>query len=84
MLNTRRRVIGDEPAFASPRFVVVLDAEVQRMTWGLQVLTLTNALRDGDLNGFRRIVDGFLEPYGKDGVVLARPMFLRLLPQLVR
>jgi two-component sensor histidine kinase len=40
------------------------------MTWGLQVLTLTNVLRDGDLNGFRRIVDGFLEPYGKDGVVL--------------
>src|SRR5215813_9214980 len=49
---------------------LVLDAEVQRMTWGLQVLTLTNALRDGDLTGFRRIVDGFLEPYGKDGVVL--------------
>ncbi len=49
---------------------LVLDAEVQRMTWGLQVLTLTNALREGDLTGFRRIVDGFLEPYGKDGVVL--------------
>src|ERR1043165_8298323 len=42
---------------------LVLDAEVQRMTWGLQVLTLTNAVRDGDLTGFRRIVDGFLEPY---------------------
>ena len=49
---------------------LVLDAEMQRMTGGLQVLSLTNALRDGDFEGFRRIAAGFLEQYGKDGVVL--------------
>src|SRR5712672_2454812 len=49
---------------------LVLDAEMQRMTGGLQVLSLTNALRDRDFDGFRRIATGFLEQYGKDGVVL--------------
>ncbi|MGH6641499.1 MAG: sensor histidine kinase, partial [Bradyrhizobium sp.] len=49
---------------------LVLDAEVQRMTSGLQVLSLTNSLRGGDFNSFRRIATGFLEQYGKDGVVL--------------
>src|SRR4030081_2884733 len=49
---------------------VVLDAEVQRMTGGLQVLALTNALRSGDFEGFRRMASGFLDQYGKDGVVL--------------
>ena len=49
---------------------LVLDAEMQRMTGGLQVLSLTNALRDGDFEGFRRIAAGFLDQYGKDGVVL--------------
>jgi two-component sensor histidine kinase len=49
---------------------LVLDAEMQRMTGGLQVLSLTNALRDRDFEGFRRIATGFLEQYGKDGVVL--------------
>ncbi len=49
---------------------LVLDAEMQRMTGGLQVLTLTNALRNGDFDSFRRITSGFLEQYGKDGVVL--------------
>lgn len=49
---------------------LVLDAEMQRMTGGLQVLSLTNALRDRDFGGFRRIADGFLEQYGKNGVVL--------------
>jgi two-component sensor histidine kinase len=49
---------------------LVLDAEMQRMTGGLQVLSLTNALRDGDFDAFRRIAAGFLEQYGKDGVVL--------------
>jgi two-component sensor histidine kinase len=49
---------------------IVLDAEMQRMTGGLQVLSLTNALRERDFTGFRRIVTGFLEQYGKDGVVL--------------
>jgi two-component sensor histidine kinase len=49
---------------------LVLDAEMQRMTGGLQVLSLTNSVRDGDFNSFRRIAMGFLEQYGKDGVVL--------------
>ena len=49
---------------------LVLDAEVQRMTGALQVLSLTNALRDQDFEGFRRIVQGFLDQYGEDGVVL--------------
>src|SRR5258708_4943908 len=49
---------------------LVLDAEVQRMTGGLEVLALTNALREGDFGNFRRIALGFLDQYGKDGVVL--------------
>jgi len=49
---------------------LVLDAEVQRMTGGLQVLALTNSLRNGDFDSFRRIAAGFLDQYGKDGVVL--------------
>lgn len=49
---------------------LVFDAEVQRMTGGLQVLALTDALSTGDFNGFRRMSAGFLEQYGKDGVVL--------------
>lgn len=49
---------------------LVLDAEMQRMTGGLQVLSLTDALRDRDFDGFRRIAAGFLDQYGKDGVVL--------------
>jgi hypothetical protein len=34
---------------------LVLDSEMQRMTGGLQVLALTNALRSGDFGSFRRI-----------------------------
>ena len=49
---------------------LVLDAEVQRMTGGLQVLALTNSLRSGDFESFRRIALGFLDQYGKDGVIL--------------
>ncbi|MDI1261702.1 MAG: sensor histidine kinase [bacterium] len=49
---------------------LVLDSEMQRMTGGLQVLALTNALRNGDFNSFRRIASGFLEQYGTEGVVL--------------
>jgi two-component sensor histidine kinase len=49
---------------------LVLDAEMQRMTGGLQVLSLTNALRSGDFDDFRRMASGFLEQYGRDGVVL--------------
>jgi two-component sensor histidine kinase len=49
---------------------LVLDAEMQRMTGGLRVLALTDALRSGDFENFRRIASGFLDQYGKDGVVL--------------
>jgi two-component sensor histidine kinase len=49
---------------------LVLDAEMQRMTGGLQVLALTNSMRNGDFDSFRRIALGFLDQYGKDGVVL--------------
>jgi two-component sensor histidine kinase len=49
---------------------LVLDSEVQRMTGGLQVLALTDALKGGDFRSFRRIASGFLDQYGKDGVVL--------------
>jgi two-component sensor histidine kinase len=49
---------------------LVLDAEIQRMTGGLQVLALTNTLRSGDFANFHRIATGFLDQYGRDGVVL--------------
>jgi hypothetical protein len=49
---------------------LVLDAEIQRMTGGLQVLALTDTLRNGDFEGFRSIASGFLDQYGKEGVVL--------------
>jgi len=49
---------------------LVLDAEIQRMTGGLEVLALTTSLREGDFGNFRRIALGFLDQYGKDGVVL--------------
>lgn len=49
---------------------IVLDAEVQRMTGGLQMLALTSSLRAGDYETFRPIALGFLEQYGRDGVVL--------------
>src|SRR6266850_1723172 len=64
---------------------LVLDAEMQRITGALQVLSLTNALRDGDIEGFRRICKGFLDQYGQGGVVLVadregRQMFSSLNP----
>src|ERR1700687_5009949 len=49
---------------------LLLDAALQRMTGGPQVLSLTNALRSGDFDSFRRIALAFLDQYGKDGVVL--------------
>ncbi|MCP3397986.1 sensor histidine kinase [Bradyrhizobium sp. CCGB20] len=49
---------------------LVLDSEVQRMTGGLQVLALTNSLRNDDFQNFRRIALGFVEQYGKGGLVL--------------
>ena len=58
---------------------LVLDAEMQRMAGGLQVLALTNSLRGGDFNSFRRIAAGFLDQYGKDGVVLVADRDGRLL-----
>src|ERR1700694_3067878 len=42
---------------------LVLDAEMQRMTGALQVLSLTDPLREGDFNAFRRIARGFLDQY---------------------
>jgi two-component sensor histidine kinase len=49
---------------------IVLDAEMQRMTGALQVLALTNPIKEGDFEGFRRIVQGFLDQYRDGGVVL--------------
>src|SRR4051794_31015541 len=49
---------------------LVLDSEMQRMTGALQVLSLTNTLRDRDFEGFRRISQAFLDQYGEGGVVL--------------
>jgi hypothetical protein len=49
---------------------LVLDAEIQRMTGGLQVLAFTDTLRNGDFASFRGIASGFLEQYGKEGVLL--------------
>ncbi len=49
---------------------LVLDSEVQRMTDGLRVLSLTESLGNGDFRGFRGIASGFLDQYGKDGVLL--------------
>jgi two-component sensor histidine kinase len=47
-----------------------LDAEIRRMTGGLQVLALTDALRHGDFGHFRGMANGFLDQYGKDGLIL--------------
>jgi len=49
---------------------LVLDAEMQRMTGSLQVLALTDSLRNGNFENFRRMATGFLQQYGKDGVIL--------------
>ncbi len=49
---------------------LTLDAEMQRMTGGVQVLALTDALKSGDFERFRPIAMGFLEQYGKDGTIL--------------
>jgi two-component sensor histidine kinase len=48
----------------------VLDAEIQRVTGGLQVLALTDSLRAGDFRRFRPIASGFLDQYGRDGIIL--------------
>jgi two-component sensor histidine kinase len=49
---------------------LTLDAEMQRMTGGLQVLALTSSLKAGDFDRFRPIASGFLDQYGKDGTIL--------------
>jgi two-component sensor histidine kinase len=49
---------------------LVLDAEVERITSALQVLAHTNAIREGNFEGFRRVVPGFLDQYSKDGILL--------------
>src|SRR6185312_11354709 len=49
---------------------LTLDAEIERMTGGLQVLALTDTLKNGDFDGFRRIAQGFLEQYSKGGLIL--------------
>lgn len=49
---------------------LVLDAEMLRVTNALQVLSLTNALRDGDFDSFRRMSQSFLDQYGEGGVIL--------------
>ena len=49
---------------------LTLDAEMRRMTGGLQVLALTDTLKSGDFESFRRIAAGFLDQYGKDGIIL--------------
>ncbi|WP_354057527.1 sensor histidine kinase [Bradyrhizobium sp. RT6a] len=58
---------------------LVLDSEVQRMTGGLQVLALTNSLRNDDFQNFRRIALGFVDQYGKGGLVLISDRKGRLL-----
>src|SRR6202034_2812620 len=68
---------------------LVLDSEVQRMTGALQVLSLTESVRDGDFKRFRRIADGFLGQYGEGGVVLVadrdgRQLFSSLDPDTER
>ncbi|WP_316170613.1 MULTISPECIES: sensor histidine kinase [unclassified Bradyrhizobium] len=49
---------------------LTLDAEMQRMTGGVQVLALTDALTTGDFERFRPIAMGFLEQYGKNGTIV--------------
>jgi two-component sensor histidine kinase len=46
---------------------------------GLQVLALTNSLRNDDFPNFRRIALGFLDQYGKGGLVLISDRRGRLL-----
>jgi two-component sensor histidine kinase len=66
---------------------LVLDAEMQRMTGALQVLALTDPLRNGDFVAFRRIARGFLDQYRDGGVVLVadregRQLFSSVTPDM--
>src|SRR5262245_21583416 len=58
---------------------LTLDAEMQRMTGGLQVLAMTDTLKNGDFDGFRRIALGFLDQYSKGGVILVADRSGRML-----
>src|SRR5947209_15345290 len=49
---------------------LVLESEVQRMTGSLQVLALTDSLQNNDFTNFRSIALGFVDQYGKGGLVL--------------
>ncbi|MBI5263754.1 MAG: sensor histidine kinase [Bradyrhizobium sp.] len=49
---------------------LVVDAEVQRMTGGLQVLALSRSFRDGSFDEFRRGASGFLAQYGEGGLLV--------------
>jgi two-component sensor histidine kinase len=48
----------------------VLDAEVQRMTSGLEVLAHSDALRANDFDAFRRLANAFLNQYGEQGILI--------------
>ena len=49
---------------------LTLDAEMERITSALQVLAMTDMLKNGDFAGFRRIALGFIDQYSKGGVLL--------------
>ena len=66
---------------------LTLDAEMQRMTGGLQVLAMTDTLKTGDFDGFRRIALGFLDQYAKGGIILVADrdghmLFSSLMPEM--
>ncbi len=65
-----RRDASQRVAETARSIRLVLDAEVQRVAGGLQVLALTDALRSGSFDNFRRMAAGFLDQYGQDGVLL--------------
>jgi len=67
----RDRADASERVLETTRSIrFVLDAEVQRMTSGLEVLALSDSLRTRDFDGFRRLTTGFLNQYGEGGVLV--------------
>ncbi len=67
----RDRADASERVLETTRSIrFVLDAEVQHMTSGLEVLALSDSLRTRDFDGFRRGATGFLNQYGEDAVLL--------------
>jgi two-component sensor histidine kinase len=65
-----RKDAGDRVLQTVRSIRLTLDAEMQRMTGGLQVLAMTDTLKNGDFDGFRRIALGFLDQYAGGGVML--------------